>query len=64
MKISKEKVGQLQAVIDWYGCPPDEIELIKDAYRRDPEAAGASFALMAAEVELARRVPLKPDASA
>lgn len=58
MRISKEKASQLQTALDWYGCPPDEVELVKEAYRRDPEAAGASFALMAAEIELARRIPL------
>lgn len=55
MIIKREQASHLFRVIEYYGCSEEEAQLVKEAYKRDPEAAAESFALMAAEIE--RRAP-------
>jgi hypothetical protein len=50
MKVGKEQAEHFRAVVAHYQCPPDEVELMKAAYERDPEGAAVCFAALAEHV--------------
>ena len=56
IKVGKEQAGNFKTAVAHYQCPPDEVELMKAAYERDPECAAACFAALAGHV--ARMAPL------
>ena len=41
---------QFRLVAEYYECPPDEVELMKAAVRRDREAAATCYEALAAEI--------------
>lgn len=55
MKISAADLATFRAVCAHNALDASEIELAKDAYRRDPEAAKATYNA------LARHIPAPPD---
>lgn len=53
-KVSKKFADDFEKVFgsSYYGCKPDEKEEMKQAVRRDPEAAQIAFAKLAKQVEV------------
>ncbi|MFM7012039.1 MAG: hypothetical protein ACKO0Z_22370 [Betaproteobacteria bacterium] len=49
--IKAEDAKNFDLVMEHYRIPPDEIELCKEAYRRDPEANRIGFASLAFELK-------------
>lgn len=53
--MSKTFAADFSAVVMHYECPPDEIDLMKEAVRSDYANAATSFALMHQEIKWAGR---------
>ena len=54
-RVSKTFAADFSAVVMHYECPPDEIDLMKEAVRSDYANAATSFALMHQEIKWAGR---------
>lgn len=56
MKILLLRLSHLETVEHWYGCTAPEVELVRAAYRADPEAAGECFEAIARSIALCKQV--------
>jgi len=48
--VSKQFLSDFKKVCEFYECPPDEIELMKEAARNDIENAKECFRCLAKEI--------------
>jgi hypothetical protein len=63
IKVSKEQAKHFKAVVAYYQCPPEEVEVMRAAYESDPGSAAACFAAIAAHIEVMAGPVVPPENS-